>query len=706
MAHQPFDIAAYSQEMASILGGQDDKESHLFWKAFSFAVDAHQDQRRKSGEAYVSHPCMVAMILAKELGVSDQETLAAAMLHDTVEDVEEVTMELVGELFGPKVEAIVEGCTKISHFKGNRQTFLNLVHRKLFSGSAAHLEVMLVKLADRLHNLRTMDSMPKHKRQKISDETLGVYAPMAGVLGAFGIKRELYNLALLYKYPRQGPRVLVSIRRLLRQAEQAGIIDTLKKELDDSWINSAIRLKSKGLWAYYRPQEGGLVSAVENPLEIYIVVDDLQTCYRTLGILNQTFPPIPRTMRDFIANPKPTGYQSLHVRANITGQNYLFKIRTQEMVDQAKLGIIRDWYVKRAVPSRFKKEITEMFHIMGGDADLSYTDMIAASGKTEIYTYTPKGDRICLPRQSTVLDFAFKVHTEIGHRCTGAQVGQREVGQDFILRDGDRVSILTQKEHVNFDLDIQELCQSPRARAELARTFRTRRQRLAMETGELILHQELKRYGIPCTILHDHDMEKVLEYFGLPSTEALLTLLGQGKMRLREVIYEIKNGLYADKETLMPPTGALNSIELDSVDPAWVKLSRCCNPLPTQKRLYGLLSERGLSVHQPECSRVQELKIQREDIVEVRWNLKKTRIEKQQTLDIPAGHKRSAIFKILATLPEDISLAHIDTYTGRDGKDKPAWEIRFDVETLDQLKEIIKKLDKQRNLIYEFALEQ
>ncbi len=706
MAQQSFDIAAYSREMEAILGGQDNPQARLFWKAFSFAVDAHQDQRRKSGEPYVSHPCMVAKILAKELGVTDQETLAAALLHDTVEDVKEVTVEEVGELFGRKVEAIVQGCTKISHFKGDRKTFLNLVHRRLFSGSAAHLEVMLVKLADRLHNLRTMESMPKHKRQKISDETLGVYAPMAGVLGVFGLKRELYNLALLYKYPRQGPRIMVSIRRLLRQAQQAGIVEALNKELDAAWINHTIRLKSKGLWAYYRPQEGGLIAAIENPLEIYIVVDDLQTCYRTLGILNQTFPPIPRTMRDFIANPKPTGYQSLHVRANIKGQNYLFKIRTQEMVDQAKLGIIRDWYTKRAVPSRFKKEITEMFNIMGGDADLSYTDMIAASGKTEIYTYTPKGARICLPRQSNVLDFAFKVHTEIGHRCIGAQVGQREVDPDFTLRDGDRVAILTQKEPVNFDLEIQQHCQSPRARAELARTFRARRKKLARETGELILAQELKRYGISPTVLQEQGVENILEYFGLSDRDELFTRLGQGTIRLREVVYEIKNGLCADKETLMPPTGALNTIELDSVDPAWVKFSRCCNPLPTEKRLYGLLSERGLSVHRLECGRVQELKIQREDVMEVRWNLKKTRLEKQQTLDIPAGQKRSVIFKVLAAIREDIRLIRLESFSGRASQDKPAWEIHFQVETLEQLKAFLKRVDKQRNLIYEFVLEQ
>ncbi len=704
MRHQQFNIAEYSREMEELLGDQE--EAPLFWKAFSFAVDAHQDQRRKSGEAYVSHPCRVAQILVKELGVKDQYTLAAALLHDTVEDVEAVTFEVVGELFGQKVEDIVDGCTKISSFKGNRQHFLNLVHRKLFSGSASRMEVILVKLADRLHNLRTMESMPKHKRQKISDETLSVYAPLSGVLGLYGVKRELYNLALLYKFPKQAPKTLTAIRNLLDEAHNAAIDQQLSKEMDAAWLSHTVRLKAKGLWAYYDPATAELAREIEDPLEITLVVDGTQTCYSTLGILNQKFPPIPRTIRDFIANPKPTGYQSLHARANIHGQNYLFKIRTKEMAKQATSGIIRDWYSEGTVPSGFEKEITEMFNIMGAEIDLSYRDMIAASGKKEIYTYTPKGTCICLSGQSIVLDFAFQVHTELGHRCIGAKVGQRFVPPSYQLYDGARVQILTQDDPVHFSRDISALCRTPRARSELARVARRRRHRLARDVGKILLSQELKRYGIPVTLLDKEDMEEVSECFDLRDQTELYLRIGQGLLRLREVVSAIKSQMYSDHPSLMPPTGALNSIQLDSVDPAWVKLSRCCHPLPTEKRLYGLLSERGLSVHRTECAKVLELKVQREDVIELRWKFKETWLDKPQTLDIPAGHRRSKVLMALAKAPDYVIILDMNSLSAKAKDGRTAWEVKFQVDNLHQLRAFLRHLRKTSSLTFEFVLEQ
>ncbi|MEN8140368.1 MAG: HD domain-containing protein [Thermodesulfobacteriota bacterium] len=704
MRHQQFDIAAYSREMEGMLGDQE--QAPLFWRAFSFAVDAHQDQRRKSGEPYVSHPCQVARIMVKELGVSDQPTLAAALLHDTVEDVEGVSLELVGELFGSKVEDVVDGCTKISNFQGDRQHFLNLVHRKLFSGSASRLEVILVKLADRLHNLRTMESMPKHKRQKIADETLSVYAPLSGVLGLFGVKRELYNLAIFYKFPKQAPKRLAAIQKLLAKAQEDGIDRQLSQALNDAWLSHTIRLKSKGLWSYYSPANGELASEIENPLEVIVQVDDVQTCYRALGVLNQKFPPIPRTIRDFIANAKPTGYQSLHARANIHGQNYLFKIRTDEMAHQAGTGIIRAWFSEGTVHSGFEQEITEMFNIMGAEIDLSYRDMIAASGGKEIYTYTPKGTCIYLPRQAIVLDFAFRVHTEIGHRCIGAKVGQQLVPPSFALYDGDRVQIFTQDGPVHFSQDIQALCQTPRARSELARVARHRRHRLAREVGRHLLAQEMKRYGLPVTLLDAEEMEDVSERFGLRDETEIFLRLGQGTLRLREVIGAIKGLLYVDQPTLQPPTGALNSIQLDSVDPAWVKLSRCCDPLPTEKSLYGLLSERGLSVHRVECRKVQELKVQREDLIELRWQLKETKVDKPQTLYLPEGHRRAKVFAALGKAPDYVTILEMEALSSKARVAETAWEVQFQVANLHQLRAFLRHLRKTANLKFEFVLEQ
>lgn len=702
MSANKFDIAAYCKRMEKNIGGQDGKAS-LFWKALSFSVDAHQNQKRKSGEAYVSHPCQVALILVDELGVKDPVTLAAAMLHDTIEDVPEVTAEVISSIFGKHVAEIVDGCTKISHFAGDRQTFYKLVHRKIFSGAASRVEIMLIKLADRLHNLRTMSSMPKHKRQKIADETLSVYAPMAGVMGLFGLKRELYDLALAHKFPRQSQKVKSLISHLESREEARSILETLREAFNEAWISADIRIKAKGLWAYYDFSMNVLVKQIENPLEIIIVVDDLQTCYRVLGIVNQHFPPIPRTIRDFIANPKPTGYQSLHARANIKGQNYLFKIRTLQMVSDAKRGIIREWLTSGTVPSSFEQDIREMFGILGADDAISYREMIAASGKKEIYTYTPKGDRICLPSQSIVLDFAFKVHTEVGLRCQSATVGSKRVPPDHVLKDGDRIKIITQEKPVKVDPDIIRRCQTPRARAELSRVLRLKREALAIEIGQSLIRQELKRYGVPFSILESDEAIDILEYFGKDTLNELYQDVGQGQLRLKELIYEIKNGLYAGRQTLLAPTGALNSIELDTLDQDSVKFSQCCHPLPIEKGLLGLLSERGLSIHKKECPKLNALKVQREDVVAVRWQLKKTRVEKRQTLLIFKNVPRNRILMLLSVAPLAMKIDEVIALSNR--PDVTAWEINFEVENLQGLKNILQHFSKSK-LEYEFVLDQ
>ncbi len=697
-----FNIARYCERMEKYLGDQEGK-ARIFWEALSFAVTAHQGQRRKSGDVYVSHPLEVARILVEELGVDDPETLAAAVLHDTVEDVPEVTTEVIGEMFGRTVEAIVDGCTKISHFSGDRQTFYKLVHRKIFAEAASRIEVMLIKLADRLHNMRTLNSMPKHKRQKIAEETLDIYAPMAKVLGLFDLKRELYNLALLNKFPRQSQRVLAAIRNLARHENVQTVRKRLEEELHAAWITCEISIVPKGLWAYYDAANKVLHRSIENPLEIVIITNDIQSCYRVLGIVNQTFPPIPRTIRDFIANPKPTGYQCLHARANIKGQNYLCKIKTKEMHQAARAGIVAEWSRQRTVPGSFEKAVTEMLDILGADEGISYRDMIAASGKKEIYTYTPTGDMIPLPKQSIVLDFAFKVHTEIGKRCVSAVVGQQKVDPTHILQDGDRVRIITQEEAVHFEPRIQELCQTPKARSELNRMFRIRREKLAWEIGVSIVQQEMKRYGIPFDVLRKSELSDILEYFNLENTDALFLAVGQGRVRLKELIYEVKSGLYTPHKALQPPTGSLNRIELNSLDPACIKLSRCCNPVPTEKGLFGLLSERGLSVHRHDCATLMSLKLQREDVVELRWKLKETKVTKTQTLLIYDVPTRNRAFMMLSVAPNKMRILEVIRLSRLPARTS-AWEVIFRVDNLSSLRSILQHFNKS-GLRYEFGLD-
>lgn len=698
-----FNIAAYCERMEQIIGGQEGP-AKVFWEALSFAVSAHQDQRRKSGEAYISHPLQVAKILVEELDILDPELLAAAVLHDTVEDVPEVTSEVIGEIFGKNIEIIVDACTKIANFSGNKQTFYKLVHRKLFSGAAAHLEVLLIKLADRLHNLRTMGSMPKDKRQKIAEETLDIYAPLAKVMGLNNIKRELYTLALMYKFPRQSQKVLGAIKRLQSSEEVLAIKRTLEERMKEVWITHEIRLNPKGLWAYFDPAHKLLHKTIANPLEFIIVANDVQTCYRILGVIHQNYPPIPRTIRDFIANPKATGYQSLHTRANIKGQNYLFKIRTEEMTTSSRTGLVREWFVHKTVPSSFEVELREMLDILGTDEDLSYREMIAVSSKKAIYTYTPKGDPIELPAHSIVLDFAFKVHTDVGKRCIKAKIGKRQVEPDAVLEDGDQVEIICQKDPVRFEPEIQQRCQTPRARAELSKLFRQRREDLAQMIGESILRQELKRYGLPFDLLEKPGMGSIMAPLGAKDLPDLFLGLGEGRFRLRELINEIKNRLYAGKETLLPPTGSLNRIELATMDPACIKFSRCCNPVPTEKVLYGLLSERGLSIHQKECSTITSLRVQREDLLEVRWRLKETAVPKMQSILILEAPSRNRVLMMLGVAPEEMKISDIELLSSRPSRTS-AWQVNFQVDTLQGLKNILGHLAKT-GMAFEFGLEQ
>ncbi len=702
MQYRKFDIGAYRSAMGQLLGHLAE-EATVFWDALDFALQAHADQWRRSGDPYIMHPCMVARILAEELDVRDPEILAAALLHDTIEDVDFVTPELLAEKFGANVAAIVEGCTKVTHYMGDQQSLKRLVHRKIFTGAAARPEVMLVKLADRLHNLRTLASLPRHKRQRIAAETLDIYAPLSTILGLYGLKREIYNLALAYKFPRQSNRLQLHIDKLRRDPQVLTIVEQLGTAMEAAAIQATVTLRTKGLWGYYDVRNKILIKEIESPQEILITTRHRHACYRALGVLNELYPPIPRTIRDFIANPKPTGYQGLHARANVGGRKFLFKIRTGKMGRQAQRGLVHLWAGKGKQKGRFFREMQEMFDILGRDDQISYRDIIAARGRKEIYTYTPKGDLVCLPVNSIVLDFAFRIHTEIGHSCKGALVGKKRLSPEYVLKDGDVVQIIRQDTPVHFDLDMQKLCQTPRARSELSRDFRRRRQEVSRAIGLSVLQQEMRRYGLPHDLLYKEGMADILAYFNLKSMEDLFLQVGEGRLRLRELLYEVRHGLYVGRETLAIPTGALNRVELSTLDPVVFKISACCHPSPLDKGVIALLSERGLSLHRKDCRRLQKLKFQREDAVEVRWRLRQTRVRKPQKI-IVLSATRNRLFMLLSVAPEEMRMGELIPLSPGAGAAK-AWEINFTVADLYGLKKIIKHFERS-NLRYEFILEQ
>ena len=695
-----FDLELYRNQMQILIADKPGVET--FWEALDFSIDAHDDQWRKSGDAYILHPCSVAKILAEEMDITHPEILAAALLHDTVEDVEEITAEMVGQKFGSYVQAIVEGCTKVTHVSGDKQQDSRNTHRKIFTGAALRPEVMLVKLADRLHNLRTLRAMPKAKRQRIADETIDIYAPLATVFGLFNLKREMYNLALLYKYPKQGARINSHIRQLQQSPIGRTIVENVQKNAEQNNFSCRVYIRTKKLWAYYDIANRILVQRIDTPLEILIGVDDVQSCYRALGIVNQTFKPIPRTIRDFIANPKPTGYQGLHARAIIEGQKFLFKIRTDEMERKAQRGLFRNWSSKTGKQVTFIREIQEMFDVISSEDSFSYRDVIAASGVKEIYTYTPQGDLICLPVNSTVLDFAFRVHTEIGQTCLGAMIRNKRVASSHVLKDGDMVRIIRADRPIRFEQHMLALCKTPRARGELAKNFKARCKKVTREVGISMLRQEMLHYGIPFDVMEGKDVPELLAHESVPSLDELYVRLGEGRLHLKEVMVNIKNILFGGVSPLVTPTGAFNKIELTTLDPVSVKLSSCCKPNPTAKDNCALLTPKGLSVHHKNCERFRQLNFQREDAVDITWDIRQTNVRKKQILHVLRATRKN-IMQVIGSAPPELEMQSLEILSSYSSL-YPAWELTFRVVNLYALQKVLKHFEKS-DLPYEFDLD-
>jgi GTP pyrophosphokinase len=343
-----------------------------------------------------------------------------------------------------------------------------------------------------------------------------------------------------------------------------------------------------------------------------------------------------------------------------------------------------------------------MFDFLSEDQGLSPREMIAASGKKEIYTFTPKGDRIFLPLHSTVLDFAYQVHTEVGKRCAAAQIGSNRVDPDHILKDGDQVKIILQEKPVLFEPRLQELCKTPRARSGLAKGFKIRRQALAVQFGREILAQECQRYGLSLEEL-EKCQDNIIEKLEVDSLEQLYLSVGEAKIRFRDLRHRIIDCLPKDLELKKPSGFKMHKISLTTLDPAIIKFSSCCKPVPTEKGLVGILDERGISVHHKKCERFRSLKVRRKDVVGLQWFLKDTVISRPQHLFIEEA-TRNRILMILAVAPDKMKVADILVLSRIETR-KPAWEINFEVANLHALKSVLAHFDKS-GLPYEFVIEQ
>ena len=623
MDQTDFNMVFFRSEMALLL--ENVPEKRLFFEALDLAAMLHQGQKRRSGEPYIVHPCSVVKIIASEFQLKDPEILASAMLHDLIEDVAEMTVEELQDRFGERVAQIVDGCTKI---KANMPATRNreLTYNKLFTLAGENIEVFVVKLADRLHNMRTLEHLNHARRQRIARETLDYYAPIAARFGLYPLKRELLDLAIKYLYPRQSQKVIRRMANLEALPDAEEILEQLKTGLADLPGHVEVRSRIKGLNGYYDPERKRLQQDPgENETDIVIVLkcNDSALCYHAMGISNNIHPPIPRTIRDFIANPKANGYESLHVRVNFKTRNYLFKIRTENMDMHASYGILFKWRPKESNTDKSDR----IQGITGALKRIAHYDHGGSrrkeivKGSEEIVAYTPKGTAIYLPRGSIVLDFAYQIHTDLGNRCTGAtiQTERALVTPIHHLKDGDIVHIRNSKNPIDIlDKTVEDRCRSDRARIALRNLVAGQRRNFARVLGKDLIDKLMEKEGLSLSKIPEDIFRQILDILNAANFDDLCVQIGLGRYRSKIVLFYLRDMLH-QKELSATEEEESHDVEIKRINLTLFKFSNCCNPYPGEESLVGILTEKGLSLHLPDCGELDRYQVESEDKFPIAW---------------------------------------------------------------------------------------
>lgn len=602
-------------------------ENQILFDALAFSYKHHQGFYRKSGEPYLNHPVAVAEILIQELFIRDPQLLSAALLHDVVEDVDSVTLRDIEVLFGNTVSTLVDGCTKL-RLQKDRATQSDLTHSKIFLSASRQLGVLLIKLADRLHNMQTLASLPEAKRRRIAFETLRVYAPIAAKLNLYTLKRNLYNLALSYLFPRKSKKILSITRGLLHSQEVEEMTNRLAEFISQDSYSFSIRPRVKGLGSFYSHLRQTIdLNNAENLVDFTIVLDspDPLACYSILGRINQNLKPVPKSIRDIIANPKPNGYQSLHVRINQYGKDYLIKIRTREMDLNANSGMRYQWDSIH-IQESYWGEISDLLRNIGeyGGDGSQRKDLIQLSDTAEVFAYTPDGDIHYFPRGSTVIDFAYKIHSDLGDNCDGAFINGRRVGPLNELKDGDTVKIIKSDAPMDVDAEIEKKCMTPKARSALNRLLQKRRQNYAKKIGKEILLQEITRNGFSPDLLKDEAISLILNFLHMRDLSQMFIRIGQDTLSSKLILYyfdqlpEIKAGLRSRTNIVH----TRNQLFVAEIEKAVHKFSNCCKPYPGQNDIAAALSERGVAFHSNNCKNLTKgILSNSQQILDVRWDL-------------------------------------------------------------------------------------
>ncbi len=632
----------------------EDGNVDLIRRAGIAAINAHEGQLRRTGEPYATHPIAVAGITA-DLGL-DEVTIAAALLHDAVEDTG-VTTEWLASEFGAQVAAVVDGVTKLDRLEfDSKEAQQAATIRKMFIAMAQDWRVLLIKLADRLHNMRTISVMPMHRQRAIAQETLDVYAPLAHRLGVQQVKWQLEDLSFATLHPKRYAEIeqMVAARQPEREAYLSEVMETLSKKLAEFGIGAEVRGRPKHFWSIYEKMVvgGKEFDEIFDLVGLRLIVDDERDCWAALGAIHALWSPVQGRFKDYINSPKFNLYQSLHTTViGPRGKSVEVQIRTQEMHRRAEFGVAAHWSYKEGATAQEVAWMQRLADVEEEENDpIAFLEALKLDlGQDEVYIFTPKGRVIPLIEGATPIDFAYAVHTEVGHRCVGAKVNGRLVPLDTVLRSADVVEIVTSKnDSAGPSRDWLNIAKSSRAKSKIRQWFQRERRDDAIEGGREELTKALRREGLPiATSLSSSALDAVIKSLGLEDRDALFMSIDSDQISALAVVQRLDRELRGGDAEQMPttvtkaPRSSRTSrrtagVYVEGLDDVMIHLARCCSPVPGDNIMGFITQGRGVSVHRDDCSNAVAL-AQRlgERIIDVEW-------------DGSAGGQYRAVLEIMA----------------------------------------------------------
>lgn len=680
--------------------------------AYDFSAAAHEGQKRQTGEPYFIHPCAVVNILV-DLGFDDVSTLVAAFLHDVLEDTP-VTSDELEQKFGKEVLELVEGVTKLDKIKfvsAEDEQAENL--RKMFFAMAKDYRVIIIKLADRLHNMRTLDALKPEKQIKIATQSLKIYAPLAGRLGLSFVKCELEDLAMRYLYPDDYYELVEFIKTKSKERQQfiEKICDELKAKLQELGIEGEVNGRQKHLYGIYKKmlKQGKNIEQIYDISAVRVIVNEVQDCYTVLGAIHTMWMPLPGRFKDYIAMPKPNGYQSLHTTV-ITKfkETFEIQIRTYEMHRIAEYGIAAHWKYKegKTGATKIDDQINWLREVMDTQRESSdsheFLENIEGNVFTdEVYVFTPKGKVLNLPVGSTTVDFAYAIHSAVGNKCIGAKVNGKIVPLNTVLNTGDIVEILTTNSGKGPSRDWIKFVKTASARTKIRQYFKKEMKEENIKRGKDMLEREAKRRGYNLSeLLSTAGLNYIMNRYTLSSIDDLYASVGFGGLTTNQIIVKLidyfkrdllsKNPVAEIKNTSTTgKSSSGNGVLIRGYDDFLVRLSHCCNPVPGDKIVGYVSRGRGVSVHCVDCPNVKNMEPER--LIEAKWDdvISQNFLASLKIYCENKGGILAAVTTIISNMKISITGAF-----ARSDNDNGTAEITvmLEVKSTDQVEDVIKKL--------------